>query len=68
MIWTAWQQERLAWESLATPGKISSLSMDDSSGDLILYQKEKGVKFYEVPIVISKTMHRQKIFGDIRNM
>jgi hypothetical protein len=39
MIWTAWQQERLAWESLATPGKISSLSMDDSSGDLILYQK-----------------------------
>jgi hypothetical protein len=42
--------------------------MDDSPGDLILDQKEKGVKFYEDPIVISETMYRQKVFGGIGNM
>jgi hypothetical protein len=42
--------------------------MNDSPGDLILNQKEEGVKLDEDTIVKCEAMNRQKIFGCMRNM
>jgi hypothetical protein len=42
--------------------------MNDSPGDLILNQKEEGVKLDKNTIVKSESMDREKIFGGMWNM
>jgi hypothetical protein len=43
-------------------------SMNDFPGDLILNQKEEGVKLDKNTIIESESMDRKKIFGGMWNM
>jgi hypothetical protein len=42
--------------------------MDDSPGDLILDEKEEGVKFDKDTIIICEPMNGEQIFRSVRNM
>ena len=42
--------------------------MDDSPGDLILNQKEEGVKLDKNTIIKSESVDGKKVFGGVWNM
>jgi hypothetical protein len=42
--------------------------MNDSPGDLILDQKEEGVKLYENMIIVLEAVNGEQIFRRIGNM